>query len=247
MMPAAGDRAVLGAAACALRLRAGATAAVRRVRLAARLGTARPICSRASEGAGDREREQPRRDPLTRQRRAPGHDHRQAARRACRCPCGARDRREAESACRGSSAERALKVRGRRTRAPRSELQDREHGTAARALSPAAGHDPGEVAADASSGEQNTVSFSGGEAEGASCPPPAPLSRPMTVRDEPTPFGDGTLRTHPRRRRRQRRQRGRLAPLPAHHHAGPERDARARAGRRAQANPSPRRPRSHET
>ena len=47
---------------------------------------------------------------------------------------------------------------------------------------------PVQVAAGASSAEQNTVTFSGGEAEGAVLPPPAPLSEPIVVKDEPTPF-----------------------------------------------------------
>ncbi len=47
---------------------------------------------------------------------------------------------------------------------------------------------PVQIAADAASGEQNTVTLSGGEAEGTPAPPPAPLEQPMTVKDEPTPF-----------------------------------------------------------
>jgi hypothetical protein len=47
---------------------------------------------------------------------------------------------------------------------------------------------PVEIAADAASGEQNTVTLGGGEADGAPSPPPAPLEQPVTVKDEPTPF-----------------------------------------------------------
>jgi len=54
---------------------------------------------------------------------------------------------------------------------------------------------PVEVAADASSGEQNTLSITGGEAVAetgqapAQGPQPTMISRPITVQDEPTPFG----------------------------------------------------------
>jgi hypothetical protein len=48
---------------------------------------------------------------------------------------------------------------------------------------------PVQVAADAGSAEQNTVTLSGGEAEGAPLPSPAPLSKPIVVKGEPTPFG----------------------------------------------------------
>ena len=48
---------------------------------------------------------------------------------------------------------------------------------------------PVQVAADAGSGEENTVGFSGGETEGAPLSPPPSLSRPIVVRDESTPFG----------------------------------------------------------
>jgi hypothetical protein len=47
---------------------------------------------------------------------------------------------------------------------------------------------PIQIAAGASSGEQNTVSLSGGEAEGAPATAPEPLEQPVTVRDESTPF-----------------------------------------------------------
>ena len=47
---------------------------------------------------------------------------------------------------------------------------------------------PVQVATSASDDERNTVSFTGGEAEGAPVAAPALLQQPLTVRDEPTPF-----------------------------------------------------------
>ena len=49
---------------------------------------------------------------------------------------------------------------------------------------------PVEVLSGAATGEQNTVSVTGGETEGGQeSSPPAPLARPITVKDEATPFG----------------------------------------------------------
>ena len=48
---------------------------------------------------------------------------------------------------------------------------------------------PVQVAASAASGEQNTVTLRGGEAEGAPFAPPPSLQQPLLVKDEPTPFG----------------------------------------------------------
>jgi hypothetical protein len=48
---------------------------------------------------------------------------------------------------------------------------------------------PVTMAADAASGEQNTVSVNGGEGEGAPVAAPAPAEQALTVKDEPTPFG----------------------------------------------------------
>ncbi len=47
---------------------------------------------------------------------------------------------------------------------------------------------PVQVATSAIDGEQNVVSFGGGEAEGTPVAAPALLQQPLTVRDEPTPF-----------------------------------------------------------
>ena len=49
---------------------------------------------------------------------------------------------------------------------------------------------PVEASAGAASGEENTVSVSGGETQaGEEPPPPAPVMRPITVKAGPTPFG----------------------------------------------------------
>ncbi len=48
---------------------------------------------------------------------------------------------------------------------------------------------PVQVAAGVVSGEQNTVTVSGGEAEGSPVAAPAPLEQSLTIKDEPTPFG----------------------------------------------------------
>ena len=57
---------------------------------------------------------------------------------------------------------------------------------------------PVTVAAGATSGEQNTVTVSGGEAEGARPAAPGAASSPSVVKDEPTPSVSNATRSPPK-------------------------------------------------